>query len=187
MLDLKFNKKLAGLIFIASVVGISLTGCVPHYKASAPNYTISGVEVSKAKLDMKLMLVNCELAENAETGRYARSTTVLLQEALTSALIKKAIFKNSDNLTKIMINVEISKITGFPWNFVADYSLLNPKTGKIIYSTNVSTYVNSPKEDFFNPIGDYQGAMNEAARKNIREFISRLESAAPTINESLKN
>ena len=182
--------KLTGLILAATVL---VSGCAtPPPVSFVPSDIVPGK--TKINAEMKSVTIVISDDETFETGFGPAASDFFIEpykNALEDALVRATIF---DDEAKEKVTVR-AKLLKFDWKrgfdtditLTTNYQVISRKDGKILYESDVAATGSCTSNEHMNGILRVRIATNRAGQNNIKEFIARLEAAAPEINKTIAN
>lgn len=173
------------------ILTAALTGCAIQPLDFSVNE--NDLAISKQKINAELKSISVTLSDaGTDETRFAGGTGRVIspfKNALEDALVRKAIF-DDEARSKVSITVklkefEMTDLFGNNFKTVAAYSVIERKTGRKIYSTEVTSFANPSSSAPLGGQARVREILNLSLRNNIKDFIAKLESVAPEINRTL--
>ncbi len=167
-------------LFTLIAVG-SLTACNPPQPL---NFSVQNVQSSPTSLDADLRGITVTPgAPNERTGDLppaVAAVTTTWKEATQEALVRAAIF-NDESRRHVNLKVKILKFYApgmgitFPTDTDASYTLVDRRTGSVIFTQVISAQGTTPMDFAFIGAIRARESINRSVQNNIAAFMDALE------------
>ena len=178
------------LTFLLRITTLVCAGPLAACNPPQPlNFSVQNVQASPVSLDADLRVITVTPgAPNERTGDLPPAVAALTntwKEATQEALARAAIF-NDESRQHVNLEVKVLKFytppmgITFPTDTDASYTLVDRRTGSVIFTQVISAQGTTPMDFAFVGAIRARESINRSVQKNISAFIDALEHSPVT-------